>query len=156
MKTSPIFSVLLAAALMLSNITCACAMSAAVSEQGKLSQTVDHHAKIDEPAGNMPCAQLHMVSDKPTSSLPDAHLDCDGCDELKDSCATPDYTVASTEVSRLIPLTEVDSDSDLDLISSGMDPPWRLRTTPRDLPPNLVLTAFVADTPINRKDQLTE
>lgn len=156
MKTPPLVSVLLAAALMLSNITCACAMSATVSEKGKLSQTVNHNAESDETAGNMPCAHLHMVSDKPTSSLPNAHLDCDGCDDLKDSCATPDYTVASTEVSRLIPLTEVDYDNDLDLISSGMDPPWRLWTTPLDLPLNFVVTAFVPDTPINRKDQLTE
>lgn len=131
-------------------------MNTVASEESNPSQTVSHQTAIDETERNMPCARFHGTSDNPAESLPEAHLDCEGCDELKDSCATPDYIFASTEISRLIPPTEVDPDSDLDMIYSGMDPPWHTWNMPLDLSLNRSVTVFIADTPISLKDQLTE
>jgi hypothetical protein len=142
MRNSKLFTVVLAAALMLSNIACACASSAVASESSNSSQTSHHHAASDGPAGSMPCA----------------HQDCDGCDELQDTCATPDYTVVSAERDiRVATLTEIDLDNGgLDLIYTGVDPPWHPRTLRLAPPLDSVVAVYLPDTPINRKDQLTE
>ena len=142
MKRSKLITVVLAAALMLSNIACACALSAIASESGNSSQTSHHHAASDDPAGGMPCA----------------HQDCDGCDDIQDACPTPDYTVVSAERDiRVAALIEVDLDNgDLDLIYTGVDPPWHPPTLRLDPPLDSVVAVYLPDTPINLKDQLTE
>ncbi|WOJ98139.1 hypothetical protein R0137_06075 [Congregibacter brevis] len=142
MRNSKLFTVVLAAALMLSNIACACVSSAVASESSNSSQTSDHHAASDNPAAGLQCA----------------HQDCGGCDELQDSCATPDYTVVSAERDiRVATLTEINLDSgDLDLIYTGVDPPWYPRTFRVAPPLDSVVVVRPLDTPINRKDQLTE
>lgn len=142
MRNSKLLTIVLAAALMLSNIACACASSAVASESSNSSQTFHHHAASDGPAGSMTCA----------------HQDCDGCDELQDTCATPDYTVVSADRDiRVATLTEIDLDNGgLDLIYTGVDPPWHPRTLRLDLALDSVVAVYLPDTPINRKDQLTE
>lgn len=142
MRSTKLFTVVLAAALMLSNIACACASSAVPSESSNSSQTSHHHAVSDDPAGGMPCA----------------HQECDGCDQRQDTCATPDYTVVSAEREiRVATLTEIDLDSgNLDLIYTGVDPPWNPLTLRLAPPVDSVVAVDRPDTPINRKDQLTE
>jgi hypothetical protein len=142
MRNSKLLTIVLAAALMLSNIACACASSAVASESSNSSQTFHHHAASDGPAGSMTCA----------------HQDCDGCDELQDTCATPDYTVVSADRDiRVATLTEIDLDNGgLDLIYTGVDPPWHPRTLRLDPALDSVVAVYLPDTPINRKDQLTE
>lgn len=142
MKKFKLLNVVLAAALMLSNIACACASSAVASQGNESNQSAHHHAASDDPASSMPCA----------------HQDCDGCDELQDTCATPDYTIVSAERdNRVATLTEIDADSsDLNLIYTGVDPHWHTRIFQLALPIDGVVAVLLPDTPVNRKDLLIE
>lgn len=142
MRNSKLITFVLAAALMLSNIACACTSIDVAGESSSSSQIAHHHATGDDPAGGITCA----------------HQDCDGCDELQDTCATPDYTVVSAERdNRVATLTEIDLDGgDLDLSYTGLDSPWHPRTLRLAPPVDSVVAVYLPDTPINRKDQLTE
>lgn len=137
MKTSKLFIVVLATALMFANMACACASIAPSNDS-----TGHQHAAMQGASEHVPCH----------------HRECEGCDELLDNCATPEYSVVSSDRdSRLVGSNPSDLDDpelELAYVDTGQ---------PRASPPNHALIARYkpalirrADTPIQRKDQLTE
>ena len=142
MRKSKSIVAVLSAALMVFNITCACASSAAMGESENSNQSSHHDSVSKDSSSNIPCA----------------HQNCDGCDELRDTCDTPDYTVVSAERDcRVAPLTNIDLDSnDLDSFYAGADPPWHPLTPQTNLPPDSIVAVLLHDTPIYRKDRLIE
>ncbi|WP_439105809.1 hypothetical protein [Congregibacter sp.] len=142
MRMSKLSTIVLAVALMLSNIACACAWSGVASDNSDSSQTSHHHMESDDPSSSVLCA----------------HQDCDGCDELQDSCATPGYTMVSTERdNRLGTPFEADTYSgDLDLIDTVVGLQWHARILQRVPIVENGFAVYRLDTPVNRKDQLTE
>jgi hypothetical protein len=96
--------------------------------------------------------------DLSVSMAPCAHQDCDGCDQLQDTCATLDYAVLSMERdSRVLSLVDIDSDlHDLSFINLALDNPWP-RLAPQLTPPFYRYAASLpSETPVRRNDQLTE
>lgn len=97
MLSSRLITVVLACALMFSNIACACASTDAASNDTHHVAGGHHHGADTDVSGHMPCE----------------HLDCPGCDDPQDACAaTPDYVVVSAERDHQTPLTaQLDFDS---------------------------------------------
>jgi len=137
MKTSKLFTVVLVTALMFANMACACAPA------GPATDAVGHqHEAMQDSSEHAPCH----------------HQNCEGCEELLDRCATPDYKLASSDRdSRLVGPNPSDLDGpelELAFVDTGQ---------PRASPPSHALSVrytpalnLRADTPIQRKDQLTE
>ncbi|EAQ97729.1 hypothetical protein [Congregibacter litoralis] len=153
MRISKLSTIFLAVALMLSNIACACAWSGVASDNSDSSQTSHHHLGMDMGM------DMGLESDEPSARMPCAHQDCEGCDELQDSCATPDYRAVSTERDNR-PGTAFEADTysgDFDLIDTVVDPPWHSPILQRVPPVEISAVAvYRPDTPVKRKDQLTE
>jgi hypothetical protein len=137
MKASKLFTVVLVTALIFANTACACASIA---------------------QGNDSAGHQHMMMQNASEHVPCHHQECEGCDERLDGCATPDYGVVSNDRdSRLIganPSNLDDPELELAFVDKGQ---------PRASPANHVLNApYIrplfrqVDTPIQRKDQLTE
>lgn len=137
MKTSKLFTAVLAAALMLANMACACASAAPGNDAAG-----HQHAAMQDSSEHAPCH----------------HQECQGCDVLLDRCATTEYSVLSGDRdSRLVganPSNLDDPELELAFLDTGQ---------PRASPPNHALIARYtpallrrADTPIRRKDQLAE
>lgn len=141
MKRSKVLSVLLAVGLLLSNVACACA-SNAMSRLTTADETAHHHNAADESMGDSPCA----------------HTGCDDCADLEDSCTTPSYAAASAERDMRATLSaqEPPDSGDLEFIAPGSDPPWH--TPARLVAPEIaaLVTPLPLETPVQRKDQLSE
>ncbi len=148
MRGSKSLTAVLAVALLLSNMACACASNAAAgggtdSVSGSDPVKSEHH---------------HSASEGTTGDMPCAHHDCDGCEELQDTCTTPDYIPVSAERdSRATASAQVDLDSsDLELIFPGTGPPAYSSFSQLELAFDRIATVVPPDTPVHRKDQLIE
>jgi hypothetical protein len=142
MKKSKLLSIVLANALVLSNIACACAASAMAASDYDPGATEHHHAASSDVTGAMPCA----------------HHDCEGCEDLQADCAAPDFIVASAERdNRATLLAQIDFDSsDLEFAYSGTDPPSFYSPYQQTLLWGSAAAALPLDTPVLRNDQLIE
>ena len=137
MRNSKLFSVVIVAALLFANTACACAPSDMSSEP-----TAHHHTTNQNDTENTPCP----------------HQDCDGCDQLLDRCTTADSSLALADRdARTLPPKKIDLDGpdlDLAILDTGQawgSSPAYIGSQPRSTP-----VPWVVDTPIRRKDQLTE
>ncbi len=137
MRNSKLFSVVIVAALLFANIACACAPSGASSEP-----PAHHHSANQDDPENTPCPQQ----------------DCDGCDELLDRCTSADYSLALADRDvPTLPPQRMDLDGpDLDQAFSDTGQAWGSLRAYSGSQPGSTRVAWVADTPIIRKDQLTE
>lgn len=142
MKASKLLSIVLATALVLSNIACACAASAMAASGYDPGATEYHHAASSDVSGDMPCA----------------HHDCEGCEGLQADCAAPDFIVASAERdNRATLLAQIDFDSsDLEFAYSGTDPPSFYSPYQHTLLWGRAAAALPLNTPVLRNDQLIE
>ncbi len=137
MRNSKLLTVVAAFALMFANIACACASTDMDSEP-----TAHHPSAGQDSDENTPCL----------------HEDCEGCDELLYSCAAADSSLGSVDRdARTLSPQKIDLDGpDLSLAFLDTGQTWTA------LPPHSIewtgstALAWVADTPIRRKDQLTE
>lgn len=127
------------AALLFANVACACAPSDKSSEP----TSAHHHTANQDDTENTPCPPPQ---------------DCDGCDELLDQCTTADSSLTPTvrDGQALLPQKiELDGpDLDLAILDTGQT--WGLLTSYIGSQPGPTLAPWVIDTPIRRKDQLTE
>ena len=137
MRNSKLFTVVIAAALMFANMACACAPGDMSSE---------------------PPAHHHTTSQDDNESTPCPHQDSGGCDELLDRCTPVDYSLALADRdARTIPSQKIELDSpDLDLAFLDTGKAWRSLPPYTGSQPHSARAPWVADTPISRKDQLTE
>lgn len=139
MRKSKLFTTVLATALLLSNIACACASSAMVASNHDPGASEHHHAASSDAMGDMPCAHH-------------------GCEGLEADCDAPDFIVASAERdNRATLLAQIDFDSsDLELVYSGTDPPSFYLPHQHTVVWGSAAAALPLDTPILRNDQLIE
>ena len=137
MSNSKLLTVVIATALMFANIACAC---------------------VSNDMGSEPNSHDHSVSQDDNQTAPCPHLDCDGCDNLLDNCTTADYSLVAVDWdARTLSRQKIDLDGP-DLVLAFLDTgqTWgALPTHPNERTRSTTLP-WVADTPIRRKDQLTE
>lgn len=128
---------------MFANIACACASNDMDSEPAGSEHASHHH---------------HSANSDDNETTQCVHVDCDGCDELFDNCATPVYSVVSVDRdARMLSVHKIDLDGpDLDLAFLDTGQAWQpLPPQSYESRPSTALS-WVADTPIRRKDQLTQ
>jgi uncharacterized protein YecT (DUF1311 family) len=137
MRNSKLFTVVIVAALLFANVACACAPSDMYSEP-----PAHHHANSQDDNESTPCVDQ----------------DCDGCDELLNRCTTADYSVASADRdARTLPPKNIEVDGpDLDLAFLDTGQAWGSLPPYTGSQPHPARVPWVTDTPIIRKDQLTE
>lgn len=136
MKNSKIFSAVFVAALLFANIACACAPSDASAE---------------------PPAHHHTTNQDDPENTPGPQQDCDGCDQLLDRCTSADYSLALVDRdARTLPPQRMDLDGPDPDQASDTGQAWGSLRAYGGSQPRLTRVAWVADTPILRKDQLTE
>lgn len=143
MGQSKLLALVITAALLFSNIACACASGDMSSE----ATTAHHHTTSQGDVENPPCP----------------HQDCEGCGELLENCATADYGLAPIDRdARIQPSQKTNLDvpnldgPDLDM--AFLDTGQLKGVLPEHIGWTPLLTAvyLTEDTPIRRKDQLTE
>ena len=142
MKKAKLLTIVLATALVFSNIACACASSVVVASDDAPEVSKHHHAASSDAMDDMPCA----------------HHDCEGCEDLQVDCGAPDFIVVSAERdNRATLLAQIDFDSsDLELVYSGTDPPSFYLPHQHTLVWGSAAAALPLDTPVLRNDQLIE
>lgn len=143
MNISNLVSAVIVASLLIGNIACACnKVDSAVSPDA-------HHQHVGHD--NHPESKL-------AQQAPCDHQDCAGCESLKGSCVSGAYdAIHQDRETRLHPIQ-----STLGLDSPDLDDTPNETGQPRASPPMVVLWVsyepppfLFADTPIQRKDQLT-
>jgi hypothetical protein len=143
MRNSKLLTALIATTLMFSNMACACA-SVDMSPE---PTTAHHHATSHDAIDNAPCS----------------HQDCEGCGDLLESCTTTDFSLAPVDQdARILPSQKTDLERpdlegpDLDIAFFDTGQAWRSLPEHISWTPPITVVSWVADTPIQRKDQLTE
>ena len=143
MGRSKLLTVVIATTLMFSNMACACAPGDMSAEP----TTAHHHVTSQSDVENTPCP----------------HQDCEGCGDLRESCTTADDSLTTVDRdARLLPPQKPDPDvpdpggPDLDIAFLDTGPAWRSLPGQISWTSPLTINPRVADTPIQRKDQLTE
>jgi hypothetical protein len=143
MGRSKLLTVVIATTLMFSNMACACAPGDMSAEPA----TAHHHVTSQSDVENTPCS----------------HQDCEGCGDLLESCTTADDSLTTVDRdARLLPPQKPDPDVpdsgglDLDIAFLDTGPVWRALPEHISWTSPLTTVSRVADTPVQRKDQLTE
>ncbi len=137
MRTPKLFNLVIVAALMLANVACACASVAPTADAA-----VHQHSAMQESSEHAPCH----------------HQDCNGCGELLDSCGTPEYSVESSDrANRLAAPNQSAFDApELEPAFIDTGQPSAIPSTHTLHGRYLTTLSRRANTPIQRKDQLTE
>lgn len=169
MKNSKLLSAMLSVALMFANMACACSPGESSMAPGAHQHgTVHAHesALTEDRAGDMTAsmaadtkaAMTTATTGAAQTAMPCSHRDCQGCAEQLDGCSSTDYSLASADREKQVPGPDsVDADGpDLDL--AYIDTGQYLPTPPAGSPLRSAqpYSLRVLDSPIRRKDQLTE
>lgn len=144
MNISNLVSAVIVASLLIGNVTCACdKVDSAISPDAHHQQDSHHQHHGSDQAQQVPCD----------------HKNCDGCDSLENSCTSTAYDAFHKDrENRLYPIQKEFGLDSPDLDHAPID-----TGQPRPSPSMVVLRVsyepppyLLADTPIQRKDQLTE
>jgi hypothetical protein len=137
MKRSNLLTVAITVALLFANPACACAASDRDAEA-----VVHHHAAGLDSGHDAPCR----------------HQDCQGCDQIVDRCSTPEYCLTCGDRSTHLPAPpQADPDGpDLHLATLDTGQTWSASKVPNEPLPLATSDLRATDTPIRRRDQLTE
>ena len=136
MMVSNLISALVVTTLLIGNVACACAPIS-------VEVPVEHHHHADAHDAHLPCD----------------HEDCDSCLANTESCATSEFAELAADRDSRLPLQPkpIDSDQTDDAYALIEPGPPRASPWPTFVPTLAdVSSPRASDTPIQRKDQLTE